>query len=423
MNDGVVTVDKTWLAQGTASIGRTPVFKAVASVNGIEIATGYIKVLIVDKAYVTPENQTDLVIKVNLGDIEYTTIDSDTKFNFDWARANAEVYDVLGLTKEAFNQKYTYVDNTALPQGVTETATANPNSTSTETAMASITIGNTVLFGNDTVAVTFKASQNTKYPHVVIKFGYNIVHTKTLPALNPDYLIGTNIIKVKGRMEGNAWKLISDMNEHFENYLAEYELPKNHTKFFFRFKDTNPAQTGAEITGNDYTNQVIKLTIPFAAEEASRDYAVQAVAELANGKECVLDYVVRFVRPFNAKVDDMKLKTYTANADSVDFAKLVVITDLDGEAVYKEGDYTTYGKDTYKLDQANISFGYGFEADESFGDKLTKVNTSWIKWYNGGADLQKDKTAASVVTITIPEIATIKEEGVITVLSTANSKQ
>ena len=101
---------------------------------------------------------------------------------------------------------------------------------------------------------------------------------------------------------------------------------------------------------------------------------------------------------------------------------MVVIKDRDGKTVYEKGAYTTYGKDTYKLDQAGITFGYGLKADASFGDKLT-IGGSTIDWYNGGNDLQQNKSAKSVVTITIPEISTIEAEGDITVLSTENSKK
>lgn len=292
-------------------------------------------------------------------------------------------------------------------------------STDTETAKAKITINNKVALGEGAVDIIYSAIDNYKYPNVVIKFKYNIIHAKSLPTLNPDYLIGTNIIRVKGRIEGNSWKLISDMDEHFEKYLADYELPKNHIKFSFRLV---PGQNGATIDGNDYTDQVIKLTTPFTTTEASRDYNIQAVAKLANGEECVLDYVVRFLRPFNATVSEMALKTYTANHDKKDLSKLVVIKDLDGKVVYQNGKFTEYGINSYKINNAGIEFAYAFNADESFSDKLKIVDTSWIDWYNGGADLQQNKTATSVVTITIPEIATITEEGTITVLSTANSK-
>ena len=118
------------------------------------------------------------------------------------------------------------------------------------------------------------------------------------------------------------------------------------------------------------------------------------------------------------------MKTFTATADTKDMSKLVVIKDRDGKVVYEKGTYTEYGKNTYKLDKAGLSFAYDVNADASFGDKLTVVNTTgMVKWYNGGNDLQQDKNAQSEATITIPEIATIKTTGAIKVLSTENSKK
>ena len=188
-------------------------------------------------------------------------------------------------------------------------------------------------------------------------------------------------------------------------------------------KDEDPAQTGVQITGTNYSDQVIELMTPFAATETSRDNNIEAVVTLANGKECVYEYVVRFVRPFNATVDAMTLKTFIANPDTKDLAELVVIKDLDGEVLYEEGLFTQYAKDTYNIDATSgITFGYDIDYDASFGDKLSIIGSE-VTWNNGGADLQQNKTAASVVTITIPNIATIESEGVITVLSTENSKK
>ena len=213
------------------------------------------------------------------------------------------------------------------------------------------------------------------------------------------------------------------MKEQCKNYLSGYQKPGNHTSLFFRFK-AKPEQKGAVIEGKDYTDQTIKLTTPFTAEEPSRDYQIQMVATMANGEECVKDYTVRFVRPFNAEIDDITLKTFTATADTKDMSKLVVIKDRDGKVVYEKGTYTEYGKNTYKLDKAGLSFAYDVNADASFGDKLTVVNTTgMVKWYNGGNDLQQDKNAQSEAIITIPEIATIKTTGAIKVLSTENSKK
>ena len=214
------------------------------------------------------------------------------------------------------------------------------------------------------------------------------------------------------------------MKEQCKNYLSGYALPGNHTSLKFRFKATTPVQEGAVIEGTDYKNQTIKLTTPFTTKEESRDYQIQMVATMANGEECVKDYTVRFVRPFNAEIDAITLKTFTATADTKDMSKLVVIKDRDGKVVYEKGTYTEYGKNTYKLDKAGLSFAYAVKADASFGGKLTVVaTTGMVEWYNGGNDLQQDKNAQSEATITIPEIATIKTTGAIKVLSTENSKK
>lgn len=417
--DGIVVVDKGWLAQGTASIGRTPIFTVTAKVNGTAIASAYIKAEIIPVESVA---KGDLTVTVPLGNIEYASIaNPNNRYDLSWDRANSEIYDALGMSKATFQQNYYETFSVVQAIGVTATGYtwANQGST-TETAMAWISMSPAVLLGTGEAKVTYPAMNNFVNRNVVITFTYNVVHTPAFPELNPDYLIGTNIVQVKGKMVGNSWKLVSEMKEQFKNYMSGYQLPGNHNKLYFRLKK-GLVQTGASITGADYKNQEIKLTTPFAKNEASRDYKVEMVADLSNGKECVKEYVVRFVRPFNAEVGGMTLKTYMANHDSKDLAKLVVIKDRDGKVVYENGAYSAYGKTTYKLDQANITFGYALNADASFGDKLT-IAGSMVDWYNGGNDLQQNKSAKSVVTITIPEISTIESEGAITVLSTENSK-
>lgn len=417
--DGIVTVDKDWLSQGTASHGRTPIFTVTAKVNGIAIASAYVKAEIMPTESVA---QGDLIVTVPLGDIEYASIaNPNNRYDLPWDRANAEVYDELGMSKTTFQENYDATFFVAQAIGVTATGyTWTNQGSTTETAMAWINMSPAVLLGAGEAKVTYPAKNNFVNRNAVIKFTYNVVHAQTFPELNPDYLIGTNIVQVKGKMVGNSWKLVSEMKEQFKNYMSGYQLPGNHNKLYFRLK-TGVTQTGASITGIDYTNQEIKLTTPFAINEGSRDYKVEMVADLVNGKECVKEYVVRFVRPFNAEVGGMTLKTYMANHDTKDLATLVVIKDRDNKVVYENGAYSAYGKTAYKLDQANVTFGYEVKADASFGDKLT-IAGSMVDWYNGGNDLQQNKSAKSVVTITIPEISTIESEGAITVLSTENSK-
>lgn len=417
---GLVKVDNEWLAQGTAAVGRTPLFEVSAKVNGVEIAHAFIKVKIVDKQAV---EQGDYVLDVALGDIEYSSLAANVgnRYDFSWDRANSEVYDALGLTREQFMAKYVDYSAQTTPKGVTAYAWTFASQDPTETAMAWININPQVALGAGEVKVTYPAKDNYSNKNVVIKFTYNIVHEKALPDLNQDYLIGTNVIQVKGKMVGNSWKLVGAMKEQCKNYLDGYTLPNNHTKLFFRLKATTPLQTGAAISGGDWTNQEISLTTPLTEKEVSRDYKVEMVASLVNGGECVKEYIVRFVRPFDAKIDAFSLKTFQATADSKDLVDLVTITDKDGEVVYEKGAYTQYGKTVYKLDAAGISFAYKLKADTSFGDNLT-LSGSTVTWYNQGNDLQQNKSAKSIAVITIPDIAKIEVEGNITVLSTANSK-
>lgn len=430
LEGSVVKVNKEWLAQGTAAVGRTPVVKVVAKVKGTTMATGFIKINIVRESTVAPDLE-DFVVTVPVGEVEYSNIDANNGFKkvMTWEDANVKIYDALGLSKEDFAANYNRPSTEGkAPTGVRPLANMPGAAGVTGTNMIEVTIDNTVAVYNkpakEEVAIKYPAKNNKTHRNVIVKFTYSIKHAKALPELNPDYLIGSNIIQVKGKMEGKSWKLISEMKEQCKNYLSGYALPGNHTSLKFRFKATTPVQEGAVIEGTDYKNQTIKLTTPFTTKEESRDYQIQMVATMANGEECVKDYIVRFVRPFNAEIDAITLKTFTATADTKDMSKLVVIKDRDGKVVYEKGTYTEYGKNTYKLDKAGLSFAYDVDADASFGGKLTVVNTTgMVEWYNGGNDLQQDKNATSVATINIPQIAKIKTTGAIKVLSTENSKK
>lgn len=430
LEGSVVKVNKEWLAQGTAAVGRTPVVKVVAKVKGTTMATGFIKINIVRESTVAPDLE-DFVVTVPVGEVEYTTIDANNGFKkvMTWEQANVDIYDALGLSKEDFAANYNNPSTEgARPAGVSVHANRPSASGNTGTNMIEVTITNKVAANNksgkEEVAIKYPAKNNKTHRNVIVKFTYSIKHAKALPELNPDYLIGSNIIQVKGKMEGESWKLISEMKEQCKNYLSGYALPGNHTSLKFRFKATTPVQEGAKIEGTDYKDQTIKLTTPFTVKEDHKDYQIEMVATMANGEECVKEYIVRFVRPFNAEIDAITLKTFTATADTKDMSKLVVIKDRDGKVVYEKGTYTKYGKETYKLDKAGLSFAYGVKADDSFGDKLTVVNTTgMVEWYNGGNDLQQDKNAQSVATITIPQIAKIETTGAIKVLSTENSKK
>lgn len=428
INDNIVTVNKEWLSQGTAAVGRTPIVKVVAKVKGVQIAEAYLKVLISEKE-ISPEEQGDHTVTMDLGNIEYTTIAaSGNTYSFPWDRVNKEIYDVLGLTKETFVNNYnTPVTDPAQVTGVDMTSW-NLDDATTTTSIAALTIDPTVKFGENEIKVTYKAKDNYAYKNVVIVFTYNIVHELQMPSLNPDYTVPgeKDMVQIKGRAVNGAWKMEGTLKEQFAGYLENYTLPANHTKLFFVLP-TYPADQRVEITGNDYTDQIISQIVPLGADEPYRDVPVQLVAACANGEYCTYAYTVRFIRPFDVTIDAFKLKTLMADPSTQDLSALVTIVDKDGKVVYENNKLTSLGTNTYKLSQDELIFTYNFKeiaGEEPFGEGTLKMldDNKTIWWYNMGTDLMKDKHAKSVVTVVIPELATIEAEGDITVLSTANSK-
>lgn len=434
-NLGTVTVNKEWLSQGTAAVGRTPIFKVEAKVAGTVIATAYIKLRIAEVEEDT-EDKLPLPLEVECGDIQYTDIDGTNLFELGWDVMNQKVYDKLGLTNVTFFEKYNE------PVGSIVTGVEgyySDKDTETASTFAWIKFNNQVKLGKGEYVVTYPSKNKKVYPDVVITFTYNIVHPACKLALNPDYMIGgKDIIAVKGRLEGSAYEMISGMNEHFKDYLKNFVALGNHKAYAFRLKPNNPPTyhnaTGVEVTAvagvdkTSFKNQEIKLTAPMTT--ATKDVDVQLVITLENGQQEIQDYVVRFINPFIVSVDEAKLKTLTSQADTKELSKLITIKDTQNKLLYNKDGWTDAASTIYKLTASSgVTFVYdlvyntvGDDTEASFGGRLTLDADGTLTWDNKGADLQRSKSAASRVTVTIPKLATIVANGKITVLSTELSK-
>src|SRR5699024_3761664 len=116
---------KEWLAQGTAAVGRTPVFKVTSLVNNTAIASAYIKLEITKEA-VSQEEKEDFEKTWNVNQgvaIEYSDIDPTLGFTekYSWATFNAEILDVLGITPDEFMNRYDIANYTIVPNNGTVT--------------------------------------------------------------------------------------------------------------------------------------------------------------------------------------------------------------------------------------------------------------------------------------------------------------
>lgn len=196
----------------TAAIGRTPIFLAKALVNGTVVATGYIKLDIVESA--PAEDKEDEVLTVACGTINYQKLDAisaNTKVNaLAWQVVN-QFYSKYGLTAETFHTNYNgpTASDIKAETGVVLTNYwwDNGSATSSDAAIIDIdpaTVKVVDLLGKEREAtITFTSKNKKVYPNVVVKFTYTIADDITFPTLNKDYLVAgeKDMVEVKGRVE------------------------------------------------------------------------------------------------------------------------------------------------------------------------------------------------------------------------------
>lgn len=449
LSGSIVTVKNN----ATAAIGRTPIFLAKALVNGTVVATGYIKLDIVESA--PAEDLADEVLTVACGTINYQELDAigigSAVNSLAWQTVN-DFYSKYGLTSETFKEHYEADVTESKEEGVKLTEHLWSNPTATASGAVEIDMDPTLIdvvsqLGKERVAtMTFKSKDPKKYPNLVVKFTYTIADNITFPALNTDYLVAgeKNMVEVKGRVEGSTWEMISGIKEHFDEYLTNYQLAPNHSNMYAELPLINGvAQAGAAIVTNATEDEVyiakkqdIKLTELLTT--TSRDYIVNFNIVLANGEIQTKQYTVRFTTPFEVSIDEVKLKTL-ASPTTADLAKAIVIKGVANDIIYQNGALKTDKASAYAITNASyFDMVYGLSGSttdswESFGNRLTISNTDdsatttvnekgQITWNNEGAILQNDKIATSEVTVTAGTIAVIKATGKVTVLSSENSK-
>lgn len=469
---GELSVDDAWLSQSSRpAIGRTPVIYVEAFVKNtkgvdVKIAECWLKVKIVGEK----EEISDLHVSVAPATVEYSEIpDAGEQIVLGWEQVNTDILSELGLTYTEFTSLYnvnatdlklTFYDENGkelaeAPDGVSANLEGLIDETSTNAAIVTIT---------DAVEENLKGSVEVVIPsveprsrgNVVVTFSYTVQHEHVWPEFSKNYLKpGTdNTVQVKGKLDAGSgkWVMQSTIAEHFEGYLKDYAAEyakdaQNHGPIQFALlplvngvpvsvampEDKYPSnakyQEGAEVSGTDYTDQEIALTEPLVN---SKTYVLTAYTKLDNGNYCEMYYNVEFVSPFVVVGKDIELATLIAEPSTENVQDLLVVNDLDGKAVYKEGEVTKYGADTYKLSDADFTFEYAllfsddnaaYNPETDFNNYLTVDNgTDEISWYNGGTTLQQDMHAGYGIELTVSNICVIEGSADITVLSSANSR-
>ena len=451
---GELKVNTDFVSAGRPAIGRTPALKVDVQVLNTEgelvtLITRYIIIRIVDKAS-EPVVKEPVEVKVN-GDFLYTDLldygvyPEDPKnglMTLDWETVNTKIYDVLGMTHSEFYQYYDLSEvrfydaegeEAPMPAGISYYSSWSGNQTTTNTDAAYVIVDNAVE-ENTAGSVVMILKGNKADVHII--FNYSVAHEHVWPAFNPDYTLAISeeeraelelgdmtVIQVKGKLGNNEtkWVLQSEMREHFENYLDGYKNAANHGDLFFYFP-IDVTEEYATITEGNWTNQEISLDQPLEGDHM--DVLVSMGTYLANGNLCTKNYVVRFVNPFVATLTDVTLKTFVAKHDSKSLLANLTIKDRDGYVIYGQAGKTIDPSGTYKFTAEDFNIEFFCEPDASFGDKLNLYpENDWtLDWYNGGTDLQQDKTTTYGVKVAIDGISVVVAEGKVKVLSTENSK-
>ena len=445
--DGTVSVNSEFLVGGIPAIGRTPLFEVESQVKDVDG-----NLVTVAKAYVIVKIIADELEPVTVtlnGDFNYTDLLSPDSFwstemkpeqgliSLDWETMNQQILDKLSMTNSEFARNY-WVSGIAVLDAngkVAEDWTGvepwyiGYDDRETTTYPSFVVINNLIQENTKgSVVVTYSGEGR---PDVIVTYNYSVKHDHVWPAFNPDYTLAETIedmtvIQVKGKLnaQNTGWVMQSEMKEHFQNYLDGYKDAANHGPLTFFFP-IDLSMEDATITGTDWTDQEISLNEPLVGE--FKDVLVGMYTKLANGNICEAKYVVRFVNPFVVNAFPVQLMTLIADPDQEDLMDYIKITDVNGTLIY-EGMKTnskikknTWYENPYHLDATNVIPTFTCKPDASFGTKLN-LSGSLLEWYNGGTDLQQNKTTAYGVEVAISNVSVVEAEAAVTVLSTANSK-
>lgn len=416
LDGSILKVNTDKWPNGTGAIGTTPIVEVYAMVNGKLIATGLMKVAIVEKEEV---EKPAYVVTVDPVKMEYSDINvDDVVAKFTWEDMR-KVYDALSITREQFNENYKVKAIDQIPNAVelTNLADDGDGDTGDHTNAVEMRFNPYGIASNTegVVKITYEAEDRTTYAPIVIEFPYTIYHNhKLLPEFNPQYVnVEDKVAPIRGTMVNNKWEISTELGEHFflNEYMANHD--GNHTKVYavLRRDAHIAAKLGShnniDVDPKDLSKQVLAFTQPIEGKYV--DIPVAIIMEKANGElDCVMTYTVRFMNHFEiTKITIPEMKE-NANGAPVKATPTYTIKEAFGDRyLVKDGKFQQEVANDYGLTEQDITATYseglndkGQDWKTEFGKndkgnyKLTvDPSTGEIIWDNAGSALAKDVNA------------------------------
>lgn len=431
LDGSILKVNTEKWPNGTGAIGTTPIVEVYAMVNGKVIASGILKVAIVEKDAV---EKPAYVVTVDPVNKEYNDLKaSEVVAKFTWEDMR-QVYDALKITRDQFTENYDY-KNPIIEDGNGVTLKSElDDAVGTETDVVVMTIDPAIVASNKegVVKITFVPTEDRyTYAPIVIEFPYTISHKhESFPEFN-EYFVNkdTKVAEIRGTMVDGKWTMSTELAEHF--LLEGYKLENNHDKLFAVLR--RDAHVGAELSTKDETNvdspydlakQVLTFTKPIDGEYI--DIPVAIIAEKANGElSCVMSYTVRFLNHFEITAVNIPALTENANGTPVEGKVTYTIKERFGEkralvtnSVVNETLAAEYGltKDDFTAKYTEgENWATKFGQNINKGDKLTLTDnadgTAKIKWDNAGSALTKNAETTLNLDVTIDGISVVSKTG------------
>lgn len=430
LDGSILKVNTEKWPNGTGAIGTTPIVEVYALVNGKVIASGVLKVAIVEKDAV---DKPAYVVTVDPVKMEYSDINvDDVVAKFTWEDMR-KVYDALSITREQFNENYKVKAIDQIPNAVELRNLADGGDTGDHTNAVEMRFNPAGIASNTegVVKITYEAEDRTTYAPIVIEFPYTIYHNHvSYPDFNPLYVnVEDKVAPIRGTMVNGEWEMSTELGEHF--LLNEYKADGNHTKLYAVLR--RDAHIGAKLGSHnninidpkDLSKQVLEFTRPIEGEYV--DIPVAVIAEKANGElDCVMTYTVRFMNHFEiTKITIPAMKENANGAPVVASPITYTIKEAFGDRyLVKDGKVQTAVAEAYGLKEGEIVATYSeglnskgqnweeeFGKNDKGGNKLTletdAEGVTSITWDNAGSALATDVKAKLNLEVSIDGISIV----------------
>ena len=430
--NGVVSV-----SAGASALGRKPVFKVEAEVNGTVIATAYIVMQIVSSSIndITVTAEPINLIYSQIGDPDDDNDDNYVPFT--WEQINEEIYDALDMSAAQFAAAY---DNNP------EVIGTNDNS-GTEDYVPGVFIKTNGTFPTDQVStanfitigfnanipvstgseyknynkvtLTYQPKVANAYPAVILEIPYTVTDNCDEQQLKYSELVKGNVWEIKGEPVNYKYVFGANLKEAF----VKGTTPVNNHTYSFKFAGTTKTTVDqATLTdGEDWVNAAIAFNAQIGAvinegtaeeKPVTTSYDIEMVSKRANGEVDPVSYkfTINFANPLEMTFDDTKLSTRFADGT---FPDVNIASAINMESYL--GVKLVIGGVTQNNNWGIVAgaIKYTYELIDDFGGAIELSEQGVLSYSGTGFNVDPPVNVKVRVTADVPGIVIFTEEATV----------